>query len=145
MLTGNTPSGVSDASEAGGLPTPPTRRSLALWLAVIGVSLLFLPLYLTAQTIREDNLSLEAALSQAQTDVASVPTLPAEAQHLQATVTAVQAQIDLLGPIHSQLVAGHVDWPGILAIVAAYDDTQVVLTGITQTEDRLVITGRAGN
>ncbi len=145
MITGNTPSGISDASEAGGQPAPPARRSLALWLAVIGVSLLFVPLFLTAQTIREDNLSLEAALGQAQTAAAGVPTLPAKAQHLQATATAVQAQLDQLGPIHSQLVAGHVDWPGILAIVADYDDAQVVLTGITQTEDRLVITGRASN
>ncbi len=144
MLTGNTPSSASDTGTASGR-VPLTRKSLALWLAIIGTSLLFLPLFLTAKTIREDNLRLAAALSQAQTAAASVPTLPAEVQRLQATATQLQAQIDQLGPAYRQLVAGHVDWPDILAILSHYDDTQAVLTGVSQTENRLVITGRASN
>lgn len=143
MLTGNTPSGVAD--DAGELPAPPNRKSLALWLAVMGISLLFLPLFLTAQTIREDNLGLAAMLSQAQTAGASVPTLPAGAEHLQATATHVQAQLDQLGPVYRQLVAAYIDWPDILKTVSDYDDTQVTLTGVAQTENRLVITGRASD
>jgi hypothetical protein len=47
--------------------------------------------------------------------------------------------------VHRQLVAAHVDWPGILALIAAYDDKQVILTGVSQTENRLVITGRTSH
>jgi Tfp pilus assembly protein PilN len=145
MLNENRDAGVSEAAEARGLPVEPAWKSLVLWLVVVGLSLILLPLFLTAQTTQQDNLGLESGLSQALTEVASVPTLPVGAQQLQATGTAVQAQIDRLGPVSTQLVAGHVDWSSILAIVGGYDDTQIVLTGVTQTENRLVITGRAGS
>ncbi len=145
MLSKNTPTGAPEVPETSGRPTPPARKPFVLWLIVAGLALLLLPLYLTAQTTQQDNLRLEAGLSEAQTEVGSVPTLPAGAKQLQATATAVQALSDQLEPIRSTLVAGHVDWPSILSIVAGYDDTQVVLTGITQTDNRLVITGRASS
>ena len=143
MLSKNSPVVIPEAAETNGPPKLATRKPFVLWLTIIGLGLLFVPFYLTAQTAQQDNLRLESDLSQAQTDVASVPTLPAGAKQLQATVTAMQAQIDQLQPIQGTLVAGHLDWPTILSIVAGYDHMQLVLTGITQTDDRLVITGRA--
>jgi len=144
MLSKNTPVGIPEVAETSGQPAP-ARKPLVLWLAVLGLTLLLVPLFLTAQTTQRDNVSLQAGLSQAQTEVGSVPTLPAGAKQLQATATAIQALSDKLGPIRSTLVAGQVDWPSVFSIVAGYDDTQVVLTGVTQTDNRLVITGRASS
>jgi len=124
---------------------PPRRKSAAIWLAVLGVSLLFVPLSLAARTLQQDNAGLEIALGQAQTAAASEPTLPPEAQNLQATLAQVQAQINLLAPVQQQLAAEHVNWPEIMAVISDHDDTQAALTGLTQTENRLVITGHASN
>ncbi len=123
----------------------PPRKSAAIWLAVLGVSLLFAPVFLAARTLQQDNAGLEIALGNAQTAAASEPTLPPEAQNLQATLAQVRAQINLLAPVQQQLAAEHVNWPEIMTVISDHDDTQVALTGLTQTENRLVITGRASN
>lgn len=121
----------------------PSRRPLVLWLVALGLLLLFVPLYFLGSTIQADTLRLESELSQAQLGLASEPTPNPTTLALQSQITQTQQQISQLSAIQTNLTANQTNWPEVLAAIRDYDTNQISLTGLTQADNRLTITGQA--
>lgn len=124
------------------VPTQP-RRSLLLWLVAVGLGILVLPLSQISQTVRADNARLSSELENAQTAVGQTPTVGQEAAQMKSTLSALQAQSNLLVPFTKALTGKQVDWSDKAQTISDYDHAHVALTGLEQHENRLVITGRA--
>src|SRR5574341_1534424 len=130
---------ASPASESGGL----AGKTAILWLLALSAVILIAPLYLASQRLGEDNVHLSADVVRMETSLAELSTPGSEVGELEATMTQVQAQIDALDPIYANLSGSHVDWPSTMLVVSSYDAEHLEVTGLTQTDMRLVISGRA--
>ncbi len=116
---------------------------LTIWLVILGLGLLFLPLYLIANTIRESSVSLQADLDSVQATLAYTPPPNPSAEALVSTLGAVQRQNALLNSLQSTLVALHIDWPAVMAVIGNYDAAHMTLTAVTQTTTGVTIAGQA--
>ncbi|MCB8942974.1 MAG: PilN domain-containing protein [Ardenticatenaceae bacterium] len=126
-------------------PAAPSRRPLILWLLVLGLLILLLPLYLIFTTINSDAVRLEAELSNIQLASASEPTADPTTEALQAELTQVQEQFNQINAIQASLDTTNVNWPAVVAALQEFDPARQHLTSLTQTENRLTITGEAAD
>ncbi|MCA9917940.1 MAG: PilN domain-containing protein [Anaerolineales bacterium] len=118
---------------------------ITLWLGVLGLAILFVPLYLFSNTLGSEVVRLETELVPLQTALASTPGPLPQAQELIVTLTAVHNQTDQMNAILPTLEAENVDWNAAMAAISDVDDSGLALTGIEQTGNQLVIRGRAQN
>lgn len=125
-----------EAAESGGF-------SLVLWLLVMSAAILFLPLLLTANRLDEENLRLSAGLLQMQTQAADYALPGAGSEELQATLTQAEALLAELEPVYSSLSGSQIDWPEVIGLIMTYDINLLAVDGLAQTDNRLVISGRA--
>lgn len=124
---------------------PRAIAPMVLWLGVLGLVILFVPLYLTANTLANEVVRLQAEVPPRQTAAAAAPGLPPEAALLAVTLTAVHSQTSQIDTILPTLVADNVDWPGALSAVNNVDGSQIQITGLEQSGGQLLIRGRAAN
>ena len=124
---------------------PPLFRPMILWLGVLGLAILFIPLYLMANTLGSEVTQLEAEVMPLQTALASTPGPLPQAQELIVTLTAVHNQTDQMAAILSVLEAENVDWNAVMAAINVVDGSGIQLTGLEQSGDQLLIRGRAAN
>lgn len=127
------------------LPQIVSRGNIILWLVVIGLIVLFIPLYLVFTTIQSDVTRLESDVVPLEERIAANLTPPSDVQALMEQVSVIQGEVGQIESIYPTLVASHVDWPLALDVISKYDQTQMRLTDITQSGKRLLINGQAVN
>ena len=120
-----------------------SRRSLVLWLIVIGLAVLFIPLYLVFNTLQSDVTRLESALAPLQAELDTQGTPPPELQLLMEQAAAANGDVDAIAAVYPTLVVSHIDWQPAMNTVADYDQTQMLLTNIAQDGRKLTIVGKA--
>ncbi|MCB9420323.1 MAG: PilN domain-containing protein [Ardenticatenaceae bacterium] len=120
-----------------------TLRKFVPWLIVIGLAILFLPLYAISSTIGADTDRLNAELSNIQLTMVSEPTVPPEVVALQSDAADIEAQLSELEGVYANLSADHIDWPEVAAAIRNYDTSRISLTSLQQTDNRLMLTGQA--
>ncbi len=124
---------------------PRPLRPVILWLFVLGLTILFIPLYLMANTLDNEVAQLEAEAIPLQTALAGTPGSLPQAQTLIVTLTAVHNQTDQMAAILPMLEAENVDWNAIMLAINNGDSSGIQLTGLEQSGDQLLIRGRAAN
>ena len=134
-----------DAVLARTQPPPPSQRPLILWLIMFGLLLLFVPLYLFAAAIGANANQLQSELDQAQLDLVSGPTPDLTTVAIQTEVSQVVAEASELDAVQASLDNQQTDWPAIIAAINSYQTGPISLTGVTQTDNRLTITGAAAS
>jgi Tfp pilus assembly protein PilN len=129
------------------LEKPETTRlsRSVLWLVVLSLSIMFLPIYLVSTAIKDRNQSLEDELVLLQITLTGGPSIDPEEEALRETLTYVRDQLREVEPVHPTLIAGHVDWPAVMSTLANFDPTQMALTSLAQTENRIVLDGQAND
>ncbi len=136
--------GTFDESPAEETPPPPRRR-IVLWLVVAGLGIVLVALYVTFTVIDSENQRIQSEISTFQTGLAATaPSNPTE-DALEAELLILRRQIRAIETLHPTLVQGHLNWPGILSSLGAYDPNQIALTSLNQFENRLTINGRASD
>jgi Tfp pilus assembly protein PilN len=138
MVLPNDPSQPEDEAvpEKGG-------SRLTIWLVILGLCLLFLPLYLIGQTIQESTTTQQSELDSIQATLSYTPPPDPSAEALTGTLVQIQRENGMLESLQSTLVAIHIDWPSVMAVIGSYDPTQMSLTAVTQTATGISITGQA--
>lgn len=120
-------------------------RPVTLWLGVLALIILFIPLYLMSNTLGSEVTRLETGLVPRQTALASTPGPPSQIQPLIVTLTAVHHQTDQMEFIFPTLEAENLNWESALAVINQVGDNGLVLTGVEQAGNQLLIRGRAQN
>jgi Tfp pilus assembly protein PilN len=120
-----------------------SRWSLASWLIVGSLALLFLGLIMVGKTVGGENQFMETRLASIQETLDSDPAPDAEVEQLQSDVAALEAQLFELQAALDELKASRVNIPLALSVVGQYDHNRMRLTGISQSADRLTLSGEA--
>lgn len=115
------------------------------WLVVLSLGFLFLPLYLLAVTIDENNAEAQAEISTLQAELERGPLPSANEQELQDALSAALEKISALQPVRSYLENNRIDWPAVAASISNYHDDTMVVLGLSQTDRQLTLSGRAWN
>lgn len=118
---------------------------LILWLIIAGLGILFVPLYLVSATLKESKAPLETELADIQATLTVTPQPDPEEQALRDNLLQLRSQAGELETLYTDLSANHVDWPAAMAVIANYDPSQMALTGLTQAEQLVTLTGRAND
>jgi Tfp pilus assembly protein PilN len=116
-----------------------------VWLVVLGLVLFFIPLALISSSAQDSAGRLQANLVAIQASLAFVPTPVPEMQALMGTLSHVEAQATRIQALNPTLKAARSDWPAIMAELGDYDPDQLTLTSVTQTDNRLMLTGGASS
>ena len=124
---------------------PRQLNPMIWWLSVLGLVVLFVPLYLMSNTLSNEVGRLESEIVPLQTVLAATPAPLPEAQGLIVTLTAVHGQIDQMDTILPTLAADNINWAAALAAINNVDDNGIQLTGLEQSGNQLFIRGRAQN
>lgn len=124
-------------------PAPSSTSRLVIWLVILSFMLLLLPLYLISTTIQQDISTLESELTDLQATLAYTPPPVPEEEALRQSLDEARSLLNLLQPLGNELTAGHINWPETIAVIGAYDQRHIELTTLTQTENRLIVNGRA--
>lgn len=120
-----------------------SRKPIVRWLIVVSLILALAPLYLIATTLRSENQALNQELENIQAALADEPEAGPEVEALRGDMARVQEQIQVMEAVQTNLSAGHIDWPQVLPIVTNYDESIMDLVAVSQTDNRLSLTGRA--
>ncbi|MBI1279790.1 MAG: hypothetical protein GC179_16805 [Anaerolineaceae bacterium] len=129
---------LQDGEEA-----PAGGSKIVIWLVILGLAILFLPLYVIATTVKTTNEKLTSDIEHIQATLTAPPPVNPVYETLSAQYLDVQNQSKTLGSIQSTLLAGHINWPTIMAMIGAYDTNQMKVNTVSQIETGLRITGRA--
>jgi hypothetical protein len=130
-----------EIAEAESAPQP--RSRMAVYLIIVGLALLFLPLFLIANTIKEEGTTLAAELANIQVTLAVTPLVDPTEHALSNELMSVRQQSASVESIQATLSVGHMDWPSLMAVISAYDDTVMSVLDVSQSELGIVITGQA--
>lgn len=141
-MLNNTPADSQDTPE---VSRPVVSSRLILWLVVFSLGLLFVPLYVVSTTIKQNNVPLVTQLAMIGATLTSTPPPDPLEAPLKSTLAGVQKQINALNSIQPTLVAGHTDWAATISVIARFDPTLMALTGVTQSDRQIIITGQAGS
>lgn len=116
-----------------------------LWLGVLGLVILFIPLYLMLNSLDHEVARLESERLSLQTATAFTSgTLP-QAPELIVTLTAVHSRTEQMAMILSTLEAENVEWNDAMAVINDIDGNRLQLTHLEQNGNQLFIYGRALN
>lgn len=134
----------AEEAEQNQTPSKPSLLTrLILWLVVMSMSFLFVSMTLVTSSVQERNATLQAELTSLEEQVAVTPEPDPQEEALTEQLSQVRSQVNILNTVGNTLTSGYVDWRGAAAQISAYDGTQIAMTGLVQTDNRLVITGRA--
>lgn len=134
---------IEDVSQESEGEAPAGGSKLVIWLVICGLAVLFLPLYVISTTVKSTNLKLTTQLEGIQaTLTAPAPVNPLK-QTLSAQFLSIQSQSSAMGSIRSTLMASHINWPTIMAIIGAYDTNQMAVNNVDQIATGIRISGRA--
>lgn len=134
---------AAEAEAEANKSTPQQPRPLVLWLIVLSLALGIVPLHLLSLIIKAENTQQQAVLDELQEQLAGAPEMPADAEQLEGDIALIQEQVAELDALWGALATRHVDWPETLPTVTRYDPELIRLTGMTQSENRILISGQA--
>ncbi len=118
---------------------------IVLWLILLGLGILFVPVYLVGATIKESKTPLETELTQIQATLAVTPHPNPTEQALTDNLVQIRGQISDLATLQADLLATHIDWPSVMAIISSYDQTRMTITSLSQTGRAITLDGRAND
>ncbi|MCC6455442.1 MAG: PilN domain-containing protein [Caldilineaceae bacterium] len=116
------------------------RTMVVLWLIVLALGVLLIPLMLVAGWVRSDTTRLESELLSLQSAMTDATSPSAEVLQLNAEVARVE---QLVSSVLTMTVPTGANWPHIVEAVAQYDRIAIDLSSLTQTDDKIQLTGRA--
>ena len=119
--------------------------SVVLWLGVLGLAILFVPLYLMSNTLDNEVNRLTSEVVPLQTALASTPAPPPQAQGSIVTLTAVHSQNVQMEAILPTLQAENFNWSATMGIINQINGSGMQISGIEQAGNQLIIRGRALN
>lgn len=122
---------------------PRSGGRIVVWLLALGIAALFLPLYLISVAVEESIVPLQAELESLQATMTAPPVVPPEEVALTNRLLDLRGQLGAIENIPATLIAGHTDWPAIMAAVRSYDANRIRLTGFTHENVRLTLQGNA--
>lgn len=125
--------------------TPRPFGSVVLWLGVLGLAILFVPLYLMSNTLDDEVNRLASEIVPLQTSLASTPAPPPQAQGSIVTLTAVHSQNVQMEAILPTLQAENFNWSATMGIINQINGSGMQISGIEQAGNQLIIRGRALN
>lgn len=117
--------------------------SLASWLIVGSLAILFLGLLMVGKTVSNENAFMETRLASIQETLDSDPAPDAETEQLTADVAALESQLFEMQGALDELEANKVNIPMALSVIGQYDHNRMRLTEIAQSENRLTLSGEA--
>lgn len=121
-----------------------SRSAIILWLIMASVGGFFVVLFLTSGSLTTENTTLQNDLGVMQQTLLVDPTANPTEEALIDELSDVRRQSRIIEPLHTNLVGNHADWSAVMVEIAAYDQTQMRLTSITQaTNNRVILNGEA--
>jgi Tfp pilus assembly protein PilN len=123
-------------------PTLPQRAKILLLVAA-GLAVLILPIYIVSGRIGGDMARLQGQLQFTQDALESISTPEPEVQELMSTLAQIQEPVSELEEIYPSIVAGRTDWPAVLAAIGNYNPAELILTSLTQADNRITLEGQA--
>ena len=128
-----------DLEEEGG----GSASRLVPWLIIVAIALMFVPLYFGASAIEEDTKPLSTELINLQTTLTAPPLVPIAEQTLSVQLLDLRSRLRVIADMPATMVAGHLDWPGIMATLHTYDANQIRLKGFVNEGWLLTLNGEA--
>jgi Tfp pilus assembly protein PilN len=122
---------------------PQGSSRLIQWLILIGLAVLFVPLYLASMTIKQDTASLQLQATDLAATLAGKPRPNPTESALNGTLVQLRAQFNALSVAQPTVAANRLDWPSVMAVIGSYDQTQLVLTNITQNGKTITLNGQS--
>jgi Tfp pilus assembly protein PilN len=110
------------------------------WLLVLSLGCLLAPLFLIGQALQDNNVSLQAELDTLELTLTSVP--PPDPQEEQLRDSVAQTR-QLALELEKANLGQHINWSVVMAVIGNYDQTQLQLVSLSQTGNRVVLSGRA--
>ncbi|MCC6616384.1 MAG: PilN domain-containing protein [Anaerolineae bacterium] len=124
-------------------PTGKRSRRIALWLAIFGISALFLPLFVINSTITTAEATLQPQLDSFLATLTATPAIAAEFQAISDELLEARSQIAILENVSATLIAAQIDWPQIMVALRNYDAETTHLSTFSHENGHIVITGEA--
>ncbi len=135
---------TEDLDEVSAAPARPAQSPrIVLWLVVLGLGVLFIPLLLVGQAIKDENESFGAQLERIQKTLTSTAPPELKSLALKGQLSQARLQLAAIQNLKPTLDAGHVDWPAVISALSDYDSTRVTISSLTQVGDRIILTGVA--
>lgn len=122
---------------------PGTLRRLLPWLFILGLLMLFPPLYLLSAAIESALPEMETELDSIENQLLATPVPDAGEEELRDAVFSLRTLNANLETLRTNLTNQGVNWPAVMAVVANYDRSRMALTDLVQIETRLVLEGNA--
>ncbi len=121
----------------------PRQSRLSVWLIILGLALLFVPLFLTSTTIQELTVTLDFERTVVAATLNYTPPPNPTVEALSATLLWVRQQGNTVESLQGTLAAMHINWPSVMAVLGAYDPAQLSILAITQNPDNILVKGQA--
>ncbi len=117
-------------------PSRPRSRiaGLSVWLTILGLAMLFLPLTLLSRSIREAEAAAQTELDLLQANLASTPPVPDNLASLVQMRLERLTDAQALGSARDELMAIHVNFPAVTAVLLNYRPELMMLTQVLQNE-----------
>lgn len=116
------------------------RTTVVLWLIVLALGVVLIPLMLITSWVRSDLARLESELIYIQSALSDAKSPSPEMTKLNGEVTRFE---HLISTIQTVTVPSSVNWPIVVDAVVQYEKTALIINSLTQTADKIQITGRA--
>lgn len=118
------------------------RTTVVLWLMALLLALVIIPLLMIFRWVREDVDRLAFELERVELGIESANLPSPEMNRLELEMAAVE---ELIAALESANVPSGIDWPQMASAIESHDPVRVSLQSITQTGNRIRLTGRAAD
>ncbi|MBK8020060.1 MAG: PilN domain-containing protein [Chloroflexi bacterium] len=122
---------------------PRSNSRLALWLCVLALGVLIVPLTQVESILQEAAVTLAAESDALSLTMTAPAPVPVEEQSETDRLIELRGQVAVVDGMSATLMAGHLDWPAIMASVHTYDSDRIRLTSFQRDGSRLVLDGEA--
>lgn len=116
------------------------RTQVVLWLVVLALGVALIPLMLITRWVRNDVTRLEAELWTVQSALNSATSPSEEVIKLSVEITRIN---QLATSLQTVTIPSGLNWPLVVDAAAQYDATAIEITELTQTDNKIQISGRA--
>jgi len=118
---------------------------LIIWLLVASLSSLFVPLLLVSVMLDQYNNELVSEISVLDEQLGIEPEADPQETLLMETLSTMQANLQALQDAQTQMMDVQYDWMGVMAALIDYSSDAIQVTGISQSANRLIISGKGVN
>ncbi len=122
-----------------------SRRTIALWVVVVGLAAFFVPLNMIASGVRNDAIRINGDTQLIQKSLTSVPTPAPEVQKLMTAVAQIEGPAKQVKDAQATITAGRFDWRSVMSAIGNYDSKQLTLTTLNQNGNQIILNGRAAS